>query len=294
MTSGSPAPASSNGISFEQDFHVRATEARGRLSSNDDRIVEHLREHMSELPFHTSDSLADAIGVSRAAVVRFATKIGYENFSEMRQRARDELREGGNSPLSRFAEHGSEEPVSALQRILRQGSRNLEMTETLSGDALAPAALALHSAQTIYVVGNRKSYALAVYLHRILSGLRPGVRLVDPAFMDDAAELGPDDAIVACLFQRYSRSTIAILEMAKSAQGHTIVLTDGRGHPFVDGVEHVLVAATDSPTLYSSMVAPIALLEALSAQVAALDPERTRRSLEAVERFNVDQRLLLE
>lgn len=249
---------------------------------------------MDELPFHTSDSLAEAVGVSRAAVVRFATRIGYRSFSELRQCARDELRGSGNSPLSRFAADDSDGPRSVLQHLFRQGARNLEMTETLATAGLVPAALALHSARTIYVVGNRKSYALAVYLHRILSGPRPGVRLVDPAYSDEVATIGARDAIVACLFQRYSRSTIAILETAKHAGAHTVVLTDGRGHGFVDGVDEVLVCATDSPTLYRSMIAPVALLEALAAQVAALDPDLTRRSLEAAEQFTHDQGFLRE
>jgi DNA-binding MurR/RpiR family transcriptional regulator len=226
--------------------------------------------------------------------VRFATRIGYESFSAMRERARDDLRASVNSPLSRFAAEDAEVPRSVLQHLLKQGAHNLEMTETLAGEALVPAALALHSARIIYIVGNRKSYALAVYLHRILSGPRPGVRLVDPAFSDEVAMLGSRDAVVACLFQRYSRSTVAILETAKAMGVRTVVLTDGRGHAFVEGVDHVLVSATDSPTLYRSMIAPIALLEALAAQVAALDPELTRSSLEKAERFNRDQGFLTE
>jgi DNA-binding MurR/RpiR family transcriptional regulator len=72
------------------------------------------------------------------------------------------------------------------------------------------------------------------------------------------------------------------------------VLTDGGGHDFVRTADHVLVAATDSPTLYQSMVAPLALLESLAAEMALLDPELTRRSLEAAERFTVGQGLVVE
>jgi hypothetical protein len=42
------------------------------------------------------------------------------------------------------------------------------------------------------------------------------------------------------------------------------------------------------------MVAPLALLEGLAAELAGLDPELTRRSLEAAERFTVGQSLVLE
>jgi DNA-binding MurR/RpiR family transcriptional regulator len=279
---------------FAQDFHVRATEARGSLSSNDERIVQYLREHMDALPFHTTDSLADAVGVSRAAIVRFSTKVGYESFTEMRNLAREELKAQGNSPLARFGADHPDGDDSLLASKFRQDMSNLEMTERLSGEALVGTAELLAAARRIYVVGNRKSYALAVYLHRILHGVRPTVRLVDPAFPDELSAMDADDALVACLFQRYSRSTIGMLETAAKIGAKTVVLTDGRGHDFARRADQCLVASTDSPTLYQSMVAPLALLEALAAQIAALDPDLTRRSLEATERFNVGQGLLLE
>jgi DNA-binding MurR/RpiR family transcriptional regulator len=281
-------------VAFDQDFHVRATEARGALSSNDQRIAEHLRQHMDALPFHTSDSLAAAVGVSRAAIVRFSTKLGYESFTAMRNLAREQLREAGDSPLTRFIPDASDDDASLLSRKLWQDRRNLEMTETMAAEAVPRATQALAGANWIYVAGNRKSYALAVYLHRILHGVRPTVRLVNPGFTDEIAAIKPGDALVACLFQRYSRATIATLEAAQAAGAQTVVLTDGRGHDFVRGADHVLVASTESPTLYQSMVAPLALLECLAADLAGLDPELTRRSLEAAERFTVGQSLVLE
>jgi hypothetical protein len=45
---------------------------------------------------------------------------------------------------------------------------------------------------------------------------------------------------------------------------------------------------------YRSMVATVAVIQSLVAAVANLDPERTRRALEAYERFVQDQDLLLE
>ncbi len=62
---------------FIRDFAVRVSDNRSRLSNNDGRIVEYLREHPDELAFHTSKSLAVEVGVSQAAVIRLARKLGY-------------------------------------------------------------------------------------------------------------------------------------------------------------------------------------------------------------------------
>ena len=65
-----------------RDLAVRVSDNRSRLSNNDGRIVEYLREHPDELAFHTSKSLAVEVGVSQAAVIRLARKLGYSDVHE--------------------------------------------------------------------------------------------------------------------------------------------------------------------------------------------------------------------
>lgn len=287
MTS-SPA---SGARSFEEDFAVRVTEARGRLSRNDERVVDHLRERLEGLAFHTSDSLAQSAGVSRAAVVRFARKLGYEGFTELRDAARGALREERESPLGRFADADDD---SLVARKAEQDARNLAATQTLAGDAIGGAAAVVAGARTVFLIGHRKSYGLALYIHRMLEAVRPNVRLVDPGFTDELAHVGSQDAVVACLFRRYSRLTISLMRLAKEAGASLVVVTDGRGHDFAADADHVLAAQAESPTLYDSMVAPMWLLETLVAEAAALDPERTRRTLAIVERHTEDLGVLLD
>ena len=78
-------------LSLRQELDVRVADARGRLSRNDERILSFLRDHLDELAFHTAESLAQGTGVSAAAVVRFARRLGFASFRELRERAREEL-----------------------------------------------------------------------------------------------------------------------------------------------------------------------------------------------------------
>src|SRR5689334_18000524 len=81
-------------FTLEQQLDVRVSEARGRLSRNDERILAFLREHLDELAFHTAESLAQGAGVSAAAVVRFSRRLGFASFRELRERARAQLQSG--------------------------------------------------------------------------------------------------------------------------------------------------------------------------------------------------------
>ena len=54
-----------------------------RLSPNDRRIATYVLEHPAEAPFETAESLAAKTGVSKAAVVRFSTRVGFAGFAEL-------------------------------------------------------------------------------------------------------------------------------------------------------------------------------------------------------------------
>jgi DNA-binding MurR/RpiR family transcriptional regulator len=274
---------------FEQELASRAADARGRLSANDEKILEYLHDNLDELPFHTSDSLGHDVGVSRAAVVRFAGKLGFSGFAEMQRASRDAVRQSQESPLSRFSA-GSD---SVLEQKALQDSRNVLATEALIRETIAPAAKSVAEADRVFLVAARRSGGLIVHLHRLLAGIRPEVHLVDPGFPDEIAEAGKGDVVVACLFRRYSRLTVDLLKLARAAKARAILVTDGRGHDFAADADQVIAAAAHSPTLYDSMVGPLFALEALVAEVAAVDPQRSKARLKAVEDFTRANRLLL-
>jgi DNA-binding MurR/RpiR family transcriptional regulator len=277
--------------SFEQDFAERIAKARGQLSKNDRRIVEYVRENIDELAFHTSDSLADSVGVSRAAIVRLARRLGYENFTKLRNLARDELQNRTQSLVNRF---DASQPKSLFDRKVHQDIQNLMFTRKLVRDEIHKAATTIHEASVVYVLGHRETYALALYLQRMLHIIRPDVQVVDPGFPDKITRVRPEDVVVACTFRRYSRVTASLLRVAKDAGAQIIVLTDGGAPDFGPHADQMLVTATQSPTLYPSRVAAVVVIEGLVAEVAALDPGATRNSLETIQRFTHEQKMLME
>src|SRR5207302_10735431 len=60
------------------------------LSPNDRLIAQRVLDHPSQAPFETAESLADKAGVSKAAVVRFAVRVGYDGFAQLHDALRDE------------------------------------------------------------------------------------------------------------------------------------------------------------------------------------------------------------
>src|SRR5881397_3439126 len=110
-------------LSLRQELDVRVADARRRLSRNDELILAFLRDHLDELAFHTAESLAQGTGVSAAAVVRFARRLGFASFRELRDRARAELQAPPDAAASMAGGgHGS-----TLTRKVRRDIENLEL-----------------------------------------------------------------------------------------------------------------------------------------------------------------------
>jgi DNA-binding MurR/RpiR family transcriptional regulator len=278
---------------FDGEFASRAADARGRLTATDRRILAYFTEHqdgVDTLAFHTAESLGGSVGVSRAAIVRFARKLGYSGFTEFRSAVRRALLTSQESPLSRFSKT---EPDSLAERKAIQDTKNVLATAALARDVLGPAATAVAGARRVFIVGTRLSYGLAVQLHRLLNEIRDGVALVDPGFPDAIVGLAHRDLVIAFHFRRYSRLTADLLRTAVGSRTQIVLITDGRGHASAAHAHHVLVASVDGPTLYDSMVAPMWLLESLAAEVAAVSPAASRARLEVVEHFTKEHRLLL-
>jgi DNA-binding MurR/RpiR family transcriptional regulator len=124
--------------------------------------------------------------------------------------------------------------------------------------------------------------------------VRADVRVVDPSFPDPLRGLGPDDALIACTFRPYARQTLKLVAHARAAGAHVVVLTDGRGHDFLETGDIVLAVCVESPTLLLSFTSAVCVIEALAAQVAMLDADHTHDMLEATARFVAGQDLLVE
>jgi DNA-binding MurR/RpiR family transcriptional regulator len=290
-TDGALTDPEASGLSaFDGEFASRVADARGTLTANDRRILAHLTDSLDGVIFETAESLGQSVGVSHAAVVRFAHKLGYAGFAELRAAARRGLRPSPESPLSRFTQN---QPGSLVERKAVQDTKNLLATLAMVGDTLGPAAQAVSAAQRVFVIGARMSYGLAVHLHRLLNEVREAVTLVDPGFPDEIVGIGRRDIVIAFLFRRYSRLTVDLLQDMQDRGAQVVLITDGRGHSSAAHAGHVLAAAADGPALYDSMVAPMWLLESLAAEVAAVNSQASRARLEKVEHFTKDHRLLL-
>jgi DNA-binding MurR/RpiR family transcriptional regulator len=240
------------------------------LSPNDERIAAWLLEHESEAPFQTAESLARAAGVSKAAVVRFGSRLGFGGYAGL-----SEAMAGAAS--QRLARQGGGERSASqghlLDRWLSACLGDLEATRNAISDEQldAVASLLLESDGRTYVFGQRKSASLAEYAFFLLSPIVPNVQLIASgtgSLADLLLDVHAGDRLVVVTFRPYARMAGEVVEVFRAAGGSIVLISDDALGPYARLADHVLVCAPDSPGPFASAVGGLFVVEALAAAVA--------------------------
>lgn len=240
------------------------------LSPNDRRIAAWLLEHEAEAPFQTAESLARSAGVSKAAVVRFGSRLGFGGYAGLS----DAMAGAASQRLAR--QGGSERPVSQgslLDRWLSACVGDLETTRGAISDVLLDtvATLLLAGDGRTYVVGQRKSASLAEYAFFLLSPLVPNVQLIasgTASLADLLLDVHAGDRLLVLTFRPYARLAGEVIEFFRQAGGTIILISDDPLGPPARLANHVLVCAPDSPGPFASAVGGMFVVETVAAAVA--------------------------
>ncbi len=255
-----------------QDLVDRLERNLDRLSPAQRRVGEYVLRNYREVAFMGVAELASAAGVSPAGVVRFATSVEFAGYPQL-QRALHaiilaELRQGDRFTTSLDDASG---PALA-ERILHREAGNLAaLRANLDRGALRVAVKRLAAASGVAIVGFRAAAALAQYGWYNLRKVKGNVRLhtaPGSVTIDDLAAADRSTVVVLLTFRRYSRELVEVAEFAHRAGFRTIGLTNNELSPLVAFCEVCLFAEVEELSFTDYYAAPIALMNALVADVA--------------------------
>src|SRR6185312_8788010 len=190
-------------------------------------------DNPDEIAFGTAASIALEAEVQPSTLVRLSQALGYQGFSDLQQVFRSRLRERLQQ-LKAHAKGGSRSGL-ILDGFLDSAERSLaEARHSLEPDRIERAVDLLAGAETIYLVGLRRSFPIAAYMAYAMGKL--GIRNV---LVDGIAGLGPEqlsfvtarDALVAISFTPYASETVALTQAARAHAGRIVSITDSAFSP---------------------------------------------------------------
>jgi DNA-binding MurR/RpiR family transcriptional regulator len=145
-----------------------------RLTPTERRIAELVLRDPTLLAFGTVSDLADQVGTSRPSIVRFATKLGFEGYTELQQSIRDDMSHQLTSPSQRIRQRGAE--IAPIRTAIEEAMHST--FQTLDDNRLDTLAQLIADARNVWILSGETSMAGAVVLHSGLSMVRPDVHLV--------------------------------------------------------------------------------------------------------------------
>ncbi len=190
-----------------------------------------------EIAFGTAASIAERAQVQPSTLVRFAQALGYGGFSDLQSVFKARLRDRVPSYAERLQALRDHSDAAHKAGVLFDGFASAaehsirSLRNRLRPELIEEAVSLLAPADTIYLIGQRRSFPVTAYLNYALGKLGVKNILVGSASGNDPETLSfatPADAAVAVSFTPYASATVD--------HSHRIV---ARGTP--------LVAITDSP-----------------------------------------------
>jgi DNA-binding MurR/RpiR family transcriptional regulator len=254
------------------------------LTHSQKRIAEYIVDQFQAIAFSNVDQIAARLGVHPSTVVRLCYRLGLNGFPDLQERVRRDLR----GQLSRADEEiGAGTSDGHLQGTTFSDSLVHDL-RTLSRTIMG---LTVHDlnrvvdqvvvARRLYVIADFSEFALAHYFGLALNRLRPDVHTLAPdegVSKARLAEIGASDCLVAFTFLRYTHLTELAALWARKQKATIVAITDTPISAVGRFADMVLVVAPTRPGLHNSIVAPMAVANALLSGV------RTARSASALDR----------
>jgi len=234
------------------------------LTPTERRIARIVLDEPTLLAFGTVADLARRARTSGPSVVRFATKLGFEGYSQLQSWVQEGVSRQLSTPGYRIRHRDT-------QTTLRQAIEHaIALTfDALDAERLASLAGPLIAARYIWILSGETSLAGSHVLHSGLAMLRPHVHLADEHSIGrDLCGAGPGDAAVVLDFARYRRIPMLASKALADAGVDLIAITDGPLSPLASLTRNWCALRIPAVGPFDSSLPAVLAAELLVAHVA--------------------------
>lgn len=234
-------------------------------------------ENPDEIAFGTVASIAQAALVQPSTLVRFAQSLGYQGFSDLQDVFRSRLRDRILNYDERL-EHLRQHDINATKAtaIFAGFSKAAEISLADLREKLDPAKLeeaveTLARAETIYLVGLRRSFPITSYMSYAFGKL--GIRnhlvaAIGGLAQEDLSFASASDAVLAISFTPYASETISLTQVTATKHVPIIAITDSPFSPLVPIAKTWFEVTEANFEGFRSMAATLSLAMTLTVAVA--------------------------
>lgn len=257
-------------------LRARIVERRDELPKRLAEVASFAVSHPDEIAFGTAASIASKANVQPSTLVRFSQAMGYQGFSELqavfRQRFRDRLPDYEDRLKAIATGTAPAKLGMLLERFCEAGERSIKgLRSNMDPARLERAVEILAAADTIYVIGLRRSFPVASYMAYALGKLAIRTILVDgvAGLQGEVITLArPSDAVIAVSFTPYASETVTLAGAAADRGIPLVALTDSPFSPLALRATTWFEVVEADVEGFRSMAASFAIAMTISVAVA--------------------------
>ncbi|MCW0922109.1 MurR/RpiR family transcriptional regulator [Pseudomonas sp. RG1] len=244
------------------------------------RVASYISQQSERIMVERISDIARECEVHPSAIVRFSQRFGFSGFSEMQalfrqawthkttpaqnyqQRIRSLI--ANNSQTANSGDLARECIDATLSGIERLGRELDEVAFDTAVDLIV-------NADDIYVVGVRRSFAVADYLVYNLQHTQKRIHLVSGiggSYREQMRSVRANDLVIAISFVPYAKETQHCLRFARQQDANALIITDSPLSPLAKLANSMLLANEGSALAFRSLSATLCLCQALFVAVA--------------------------
>ncbi|WP_348971051.1 MurR/RpiR family transcriptional regulator [Pseudomonas atacamensis] len=244
------------------------------------RVASYISQQSERIMVERISDIARECEVHPSAIVRFSQRFGFSGFSEMQalfrqawthkttpaqnyqQRIRSLI--ANNSQTANSGDLARECIDATLSGIERLGRELDEVAFDTAVDLIV-------NADDIYVVGVRRSFAVADYLVYNLQHTQKRIHLVSGiggSYREQMRSVRANDLVIAISFVPYAKETQHCLRFARQQDANALIITDSPLSPLAKLAKSVLLVNEGSALAFRSLSATLCLCQALFVAVA--------------------------
>ena len=213
-------------------------------------------------------SIAAESDLSPSSFSRLARAIGYDDYEQLRERARDELASSTNLFATKAQQLHDDGDVPFLPRQVHACVSNIQsLLNDINEHDLEAAVDSLAAAEKVTIIGSLSSAGFADYFAYLTSWFDGRWSVAGRNGMTLASSLSritENDVIIIISKAPYAKRAVLATKMAAERGATIIVLTDSHAFPAIKHAKHVFIQNIESPQFFSSYAATLVLIETMT------------------------------
>jgi DNA-binding MurR/RpiR family transcriptional regulator len=259
------------------------------LSTNQKKVADYIGRDGAMASFDSVKQLSKKAGVSESSVVRLAQALGYDGYPELRRELQEKYKQklGGAGRLQRAVNELP--PQDFVESLFRKDVESIEDTLThFSHQDFSRAIDLVWQARRIFIIGFRSALSLAYFLNFRLARLGLDVQLIlltgGTSLLEQLVVMQRTDLLVAIGFDRPPTETTTAINHATACRVQILGISHSSTSEIArNSTVSLLARRRDDRT--QSLVAHMALLNALAIGIANRKRSRSLKALERLDRM---------